>query len=274
MTDAPKPGNVGNALLLRIISSAVLIPVAIACVYFGGIAFVALVVLMMAVMLYEWCRMVEGRDFGRGFWVLIASAAGGGVAAAFGSFGLAMAIAGAGVAVSLYLTRDEVGYWVALAGPYIIAPSIGLVWLRNAAPEGLGYTIVLFAVVWAADIGAFVCGKLIGGPKISHALSPSKTWAGIGGGIGGGIGAGFVAAPYVFDFNDAALAGALLGGGLGASSVIGDLAESAIKRRYGLKDISSLIPGHGGVLDRLDGMIFATAAMTSVYFMFMISGWG
>ncbi|MHA7873597.1 MAG: phosphatidate cytidylyltransferase, partial [Hyphococcus sp.] len=131
-------------------------------------------------------------------------------------------------------------------------------------------TFMLFFIVWAADSGAFVTGKLIGGPKISHALSPSKTWAGICGGVLGGCIAGAVAGVHFFGWQSA-MAFLLIGGVLGAASVAGDLFESALKRNFGLKDISGFIPGHGGALDRMDGMIFATAAMTGGYFAYMLA---
>ena len=262
--------NRRRALLMRVLSSIILIPIVIAAVTYGGTAFVLLIAFMMAAMLYEWSRMVEGVAFTQGFWMLAAIAAAAIISAAFGAFVIAYVIVLAGGAGVLSLTYRRVQYWLAAAAIYIIAPTLSLAWLRISAPDGMAFTVLLFAIVWSADIGAFIFGKLIGGPIISSALSPSKTWAGIGGGIGGGIGAGMTIAPMFFTA-DAALAGAFLGGGLGAASVIGDLAESAIKRHFGIKDISSFIPGHGGVLDRLDGMIFATAAMTSVYFLFMVA---
>jgi len=192
-------------------------------------------------------------------------AAGGNHAVAIG-----ISLAGGVLAGLLAKRTGGIGIWVAAAAVYILTPCISLLWLRLNAPDGRALTMVLFAVVWAADTGAFFFGKFIGGPKISHALSPSKTWAGIGGGILGGGLAG-AAAGVVFFTQSAALVFLLVGGVLGAASVLGDLVESGFKRNFGLKDISGLIPGHGGALDRLDGMIFATSAMTGGLLLYMIA---
>ncbi|NNE40031.1 MAG: phosphatidate cytidylyltransferase [Marinicaulis sp.] len=260
-----------RSLALRVISSIILIPIVVSAIHFGERGFTALVAFLCVVMVFEWTRMVERKEFSPAFYVLAGGAAAAMFAASSGKFLLAFAIAVTGGALA-WLTvpkSSDARQWVLATSLYIIVPSLALVWLRLDAEQGRSFTFLLFLIVWAADIGAFIFGKLIGGPIISHALSPSKTWAGIGGGVCGGILAGALAAPFFFG-SEMALAGALLGSGLGASSVLGDLAESRIKRNFGVKDISSFIPGHGGVLDRLDGMIFATIAMTGVYFVYML----
>ena len=155
--------------------------------------------------------------------------------------------------------------WAAFGAAYFIAPSVALIWLRESAEDGRGFLILLFAVVWSADTGGYVGGRLVGGPKLSPKISPAKTWAGaVGGLIAGGIAAA-LGAPYLL--GEAANASHIaMGAGLGLASILGDMAESAFKRHFGIKDMSGFIPGHGGVLDRLDGMIFATAAVTAVLY--------
>ncbi len=258
--------EVRSTLRLRIISAAVMAPIAIACVIAGGRVFTALVAFAAMLMVFEWTRMVEGRAYSWRFYALSLGAAAALILASLGAYPAALIVtASAGL-----LTLAPIGgfsFWPAIAAPYIIAPSIGLIWLRIDPAYGQALTILIFATVWAADTGAFIFGKFIGGPKISHALSPSKTWAGIGGGVAGGALVGGIAAYFLFG-GSAAAAFLLPGGVLGAASVAGDLAESAFKRRFRVKDISGLIPGHGGVLDRLDGMIFATLAMTSAYLLY------
>lgn len=270
--DAAAPAST-RSLILRFLSALVLAPVVIAAVHYGGRAFAGLIAFLNVVMIFEWTRMVERREFSSGFYVLSAGAAFAFYAAASGAYGVAFSVcAGSGAAAfALAKHSGRLGIWPAIAAPYIVAPSIALVWLRFDAENGRLLTFLLFIVVWAADTGAFITGKLLGGPKISHALSPSKTWAGIGGGVVGGAAAGAGGAAY---FWDAGLMAPCVAAGavLGAASVCGDLAESAFKRNFGYKDISGFIPGHGGVLDRLDGMIFATTAMTSVYFLYMLAG--
>lgn len=260
--------DVRRALRLRIISALFMVPAAVTGIVVGGRIFTAMVAFVAMIMVFEWARMVEGRAYTWRFAVLSVGAASTLILASMGYYAFALAMAGAAGALSL-LPFGGFTFWPAIAAPYIIAPSAALIWLRFDPAYGQALTIVIFATVWAADTGAFVFGKFIGGPKISYALSPSKTWAGIGGGVVGGAVIGALAAYFLFGPH-AAGPFLLAGGLLGAASVGGDLAESAFKRRFGVKDISGFIPGHGGVLDRLDGMIFTTVAMTGVYLLYNV----
>ncbi len=268
--DAGKTASSGP-LLHRALSALVMMPVVLAAIYVGGRLFAGTVAFACVVMIFEWMRMVERREFSAGFYVMALGAAVSLFAAASGAYEFAFLIcAGLAVLVAVIAKRSGgIGLWPALAAPYILAPAIALFWLRMGMEDGRALTFILFIVVWAADTGAFFLGKFIGGPKISHALSPSKTWAGIAGGVIGGSLIGAAAGSY-FLGADAIGLFFLIGGILGAASVLGDLVESAFKRNFGVKDISGFIPGHGGALDRLDGMIFATTAMTSVLFLGML----
>ena len=255
-------------LIWRIISAFILMPIVIYAVHVGGLLFVGLVAVSCVAMLFEWTRMVTGTPRTAEFYILSIFA----IIAFASDYQIAFCFAfmSALVAGGVAFAKGKAPVWQALAAVYIIAPCIALVWLRLDAPEGRAWCFILFSIVWAADSGAFFLGKFIGGPKISYALSPSKTWAGIGGGILGGV----LVAPLVAQFlfsepNIFIFAG--VGAFLGAASVVGDLVESAFKRKFGIKDISGVIPGHGGVLDRLDGMIFATVAMTSALFIYMVA---
>jgi phosphatidate cytidylyltransferase len=151
------------------------------------------------------------------------------------------------------LTEREGALWRAAGLFYVSIPCASLIWLRN---EPLGMQLVLYVIftVWATDIGAYFAGRIIGGPKLAPVISPNKTWAGLGGGmlaaaVIGGIAHSFTPCP-------ASLLGCI---GLGALIAViaqgGDLFESGLKRRARVKDSSSLIPGHGGLLDRIDGLI-------------------
>lgn len=268
--DTDKPASSGT-LLQRVLSAVVLIPIVLAAVHFGGRLFAGVVAFVCIVMIFEWTRMVERREFSASFYALALGAALAMFAASSGAYAYAVTLCAiAGVAAWILAKRSGgLGFWPALAAPYLIAPSIALLWLRLDAENARALTYLLFITVWAADTGAFFLGKFIGGPKISYALSPSKTWAGIGGGVIGGGLIGIAAAYYVFGPGSLIFSVAA-GGALGAASVLGDLAESAFKRNFGVKDISGFIPGHGGALDRLDGMIFATIAMTGVLFVYML----
>lgn len=267
-TEPPKPSGV---LWKRVLSSMLLIPPPIIATWFGGPAFAILISLAAAAMVFEWSRMVTGKNTSP---VLYSLAAGGAAAMIFavgGWFGVAIAFSiaasiAAAIAARLTASRVMSGAFGAI---YILIPCIALIWLRNDVENGRELVFSLFGIVWMADIGAYAAGRFFGGPRISRALSPAKTWSGVVGGIAMGGVAGAIALRWIYG-DGAAQMYAGIGAGLGLASVLGDLAESALKRNFGVKDSSSLIPGHGGVLDRLDGMIFATSAMTLAIFLHMM----
>ena len=268
--DAARPPSAG-ALTKRVLSAAILMPLVIAIVYQGGAAFAAMIAFAAVIMAFEWSRMVERRSFSHAFYALVVASAAAMYFAAADQYDAALFCAAAGGLVSAWFDKRHsgIGVWRGFAAFYIIIPCIALIWLRLDAPSGRALSFLLYGVVWAADSGAFLFGKFIGGPKVSYALSPSKTWAGIGGGVLGGCIVGAVFGAWAYG-PAAALIYASIGGVLGAASVLGDLFESGIKRHFGLKDISGFIPGHGGALDRLDGMIFATSAMTAGVLLYML----
>jgi phosphatidate cytidylyltransferase len=146
-----------------------------------------------------------------------------------------------------------------LFGMFYIWPTFAaLVWLRGDGQAGRAQVLVLLLVVWASDIGAYLAGRLLGGPRLAPRISPGKTWSGAAGGLAAAMLVGFGAAAFwdAPPWPDVAIAGAL-----GLVSQAGDLFESAAKRHFGVKDSGRLIPGHGGVLDRVDGLL--TAAPTA-----------
>ena len=157
---------------------------------------------------------------------------------------------------------------------YISAPILALAWL-HASANPISWIILLFAVTWSADIFAFLVGNLLKGPKIWPRYSPNKTWAGFFGGLGGAV-LGSLAVVWVTShFHGAKLtvgfaASVGLAGGL--ATMVGDLWESVLKRRYGVKDSGDLIPGHGGLLDRVDGLMFAALAVAGARLIHQI-GW-
>jgi phosphatidate cytidylyltransferase len=123
--------------------------------------------------------------------------------------------------------------------------------------------MTLFAATWAADIGAFAVGSALKGPKLWPRFSPNKTWSGfIGGLVAASAASTLMAVLSVFELN--VVAAALIGLAVGLATMAGDLWESAIKRRFGVKDSGDLIPGHGGLLDRVDGLMFAVVVMAAV----------
>lgn len=253
-----------DGLLLRVASAAVLAPVTLLASWAGGPIFASLVAFLCVLMAYEWARMVEGEETSMAFYALASASAAAMTLAAAGYYPFAYLAAIAGGAGAFAGSKGRRG-WAAFGAAFFIAPAIALLWLRQENEAGAGLTLLLFAIVWAADTGGYTGGRLVGGPKLSPSISPAKTWAGAAGGLIFGALAAAIAAPRLLGWPADGLAIAV-GGGLGVASIVGDMAESAIKRRFGVKDMSGFIPGHGGVLDRLDGMIFATSAMTAALY--------
>lgn len=256
-----------DTLVLRVASATVLGPTAIGASWIGGPVFAGLVAFLCVLMAFEWARMIERAELTPVFFALALGGALALILAAGELYELAYLIcAASGLAAAAAAMKGSGEWkWAAFGAAYFMAPSVALIWLRETATDGRGFLLLLFAIVWGADTGGYVAGRLVGGPKLSPKISPAKTWAGAAGGlIAGGLAAA-MSAPFLF--GHAANAGHIaMGASLGLASILGDMAESAFKRNFGIKDMSGFIPGHGGMLDRLDGMIFATVAVTAVLY--------
>ncbi len=219
MTDKPK-----SSLYLRVVSGVVLAPLVIYALVGGVIPFMIFIVIALGLSLYEWGRMARG-----------------------------------------------------LSHP-LIAGLVGIVYLLLCFAAfvyvhlhfGAGHTLALMLTIWAADSGAYFAGKTIGGPKLAPGISPNKTWAGLGGALLAGGVTMLLYAVFVGSFLSVALGQVLnlfplvmaipvflIGAGVALVGQVGDLIESAQKRNSGVKDSGNLIPGHGGILDRIDGLLLA-----------------
>ena len=163
---------------------------------------------------------------------------------------------GLGAVVSAFLAAGSGARVVDAAyGVLYIAPAgIVIIWLRESL-QGAGWTLMLFATAWAADIAAFLVGSVVKGPKLWPRFSPNKTWSGFAGGLAASAAAAMAVAAAFMQLSLAGAAVIGLAGGL--ATMAGDLWESMLKRRFGVKDSGDLIPGHGGLLDRVDGLMFA-----------------
>jgi phosphatidate cytidylyltransferase len=169
---------------------------------------------------------------------------------------LALTIAGSCAAIALFAEMAmRRSFWASAGLCYAVLPVVALVQLRGSGSEGLLALLFVFAAVWGADTLAYFVGRSVGGPKFAPTISPNKTWSGFAGGLAGAIVA-TVAVILIFG-HKITWNGIMVALLLGFVASMGDLFESWIKRRFGRKDSGAIIPGHGGVLDRIDGLIFA-----------------
>lgn len=285
VTDDPIPARKSPSnLTLRVLSALVLAPPVLAAVWWGGLPFQLLVLSLAGLTAWEYGRLIapgvrwDVRLFLLYFalytivkdvleprqtsWAVMA----------FVAVFLAL------VAGYMHRKGKVNSVWLLIAMPlYVGLPFISMLWLRmESGGHGLALFLFLLLAVWATDIGAYAAGRTIGGPKLAPRISPKKTWAGLIGGmisaatLGGLFGAAqggdwlpdwLVPAASVGVPHDVTLPAVLTYAGIGALIAVagqaGDLFESHLKRRVNVKDSSNLIPGHGGVLDRIDGLLFA-----------------
>ncbi|WP_164158291.1 phosphatidate cytidylyltransferase, partial [Sandarakinorhabdus rubra] len=245
----------------------------------GGLVFAALAAAAGLVMITEWAAMHRQPALGRRLGLAVL--AGAAILTHFGDWASALLLLGGAAGLGgLFLgrlgggvqakgARLDRGFVLGLL--YCALPVVALIWLR-AQPWGLYATLFVMAVVWGADIAAYFTGRALGGPKLAPAISPNKTWSGALGGLAGSLIAASLVALIWPGYANAAgllrLAG--LAVPLAVLSILGDLYESGLKRRAGVKDSGSLLPGHGGVMDRLDGLVPAAVAGAGV---FAATGW-
>jgi phosphatidate cytidylyltransferase len=254
-----------NNLALRIVSGAILAPAVLAIAWFGGGPFLVLIAVAVSLLSTEWAMMAARAAVARVAVTMTAAVLGvvfltyagqlwaAGAMIVFGAFAAAAASRG------VTERRADAAYGVLYVAPACVA----LIWLRHTS-QGAGWTVMMLATTWAADIFAFAVGNALKGPRLWPRYSPNKTWSGFFGGL---IGAAAVAiavpALPILPGGQPLLHLSLAGAGLigligGLATMMGDLWESMLKRRFGVKDSGDLIPGHGGLLDRVDGLMFAT----------------
>jgi phosphatidate cytidylyltransferase len=253
---APNADQGSRNLVTRILAALVLIPVAIALAYAGGWLWLGLVVLAAIGLYVEWLMIVGASRrtpvVAAGVAALVLAGAG----LALGRIEASLGILALGVVVAALLAPERRG-WVALGLFYASAALTASVLVRLDQVWGFAALMLILLIVWVTDIGGYFAGRGLGGPKLWPRVSPKKTWAGA---VGGFIASLAVAAGFAAFGLGKMIPLLLLAAVLSVVSQLGDLFESAVKRAFGVKDSSQIIPGHGGLLDRLDGYVFAVVA--------------
>jgi phosphatidate cytidylyltransferase len=259
-----EPGS--RNLLMRIVAALVLAPVAVAIAYAGGSLWTLLVTLAAIGLYLEWLAIVGAARQMRVVVPGVAALAIAGCCLAFGRIDASLVPLALGFAGVALLSPERRG-WTATGFGYAAAAQMASVLVRLDQLWGFVALILILLVVWVTDIGGYFAGRGIGGPKLWPRVSPNKTWAG----AIGGFSASLVVAAGFAAFGLGRTAPLLaLGAALSIFSQLGDLFESAVKRRFGVKDSSQIIPGHGGLLDRLDG--FVAAVVLAAIFGFLRDG--
>lgn len=270
-----------DRLSKRVLPGLLLVVLALGSIYLGGTAYLVVCGALACIMSWEWVRLVA--PLGHSWWSSVAAACTGLVALIAGLSGslehplyasIVLAILFSGIAVVGRQRRERAASLLLWLPGAVVWPSIFLItatYIRQS-DDGLATAIWLCAVVWGTDIGAYLIGRTVGGPRLAPRLSPGKTWSGAIGGllaaaVAGGL-LGWGSSSLGWTGSDNAF-GILCVFALVFSviSQTGDLLESAIKRHFGAKDSGTLIPGHGGVLDRLDSLSVAAAVLALVMFL-------
>ena len=240
-----------NNLLLRVVSAAVLAPLALVAAYIGGLPFALFWGIAALVVLWEWMTLVVGPNYR----LLVLSCAAAIAVADFlawlGRPVTALFMVGLGALAGAIFAPSERRLWVIAGAGYAGGMVLAPVFLRADAGFGFAVILLFFAIVWTTDVLGYFAGRAFGGPKLWPAVSPKKTWSGAIAGTVGAVAVALLVAAQFGSFDRIAIiAVALL---LSIMAQVGDLFESWVKRRFDAKDSSHIIPGHGGVMDRLDG---------------------
>jgi phosphatidate cytidylyltransferase len=254
---SPKWADLG----VRTLTAVVLVPVVLADAWLGGVWFEVLAAFLGVLIAHEWALIAHGRSSSQFALHALAAICAAMLTPVIGIVQTVLIILGIALlsVVIVVLRKQKLTVWVPIGPLYASLPIIALVVLRRDATLGWETILWLFLIVWAADVCAYFAGRTIGGPKLAPKFSPKKTWAGLGGAVLGAAAVSLIFASYI-PTKPAAIPLAILAGALAVFEQVGDIFESAFKRHHGVKDSGTLLPGHGGVIDRVDGLVAVAVA--------------
>ncbi len=274
---APPAGSMAiRALRTRTLSALLLAVPVLAAEFAGSPWFEGLLGIAALFMAFEWDRLCAGpgaseaKRNDQATWALLAAIVVVALAAVLQAYQLALWLAVACFAVVFLIARGierRAPLLQAFGALYVGVPYVAFVWLRADPETGFVTVLWIIALVWATDTGAMAAGKTIGGPKLAPVASPNKTWAGLAGGM---VAAALVGIAFAVSLGAHLALAALISAGLAAVAQVGDLGESMVKRHFNVKDSGTLIPGHGGILDRVDGLL----AVAPVWALVLLAGNG
>jgi phosphatidate cytidylyltransferase len=263
---APAAAPDSRNLVMRIAAAAVLIPLAVAIAYAGGWLWTLLVTLAASGLFVEWLAIVGLAGATRVMVPGVVALAVAGLCFAIGRLDAALIVLAAGF-VAVVAIAPERRSWAAAGLLYAAAAEIASVLVRLDPVKGFAALMFVLLIVWVTDSGGYFAGRGIGGPKLWPKVSPKKTWAGAAGGFAASLAVAVAFAAFGLGNTGPLL---MLSAVLSVVSQLGDLFESAVKRRFGVKDSGHIIPGHGGLMDRLDG--FVAAVVVAALFGFLRGG--
>lgn len=251
--------------MVRVASAVVLAALALGATMARPWTFLVLVMIGGGIIAWEWGRLTRGNSPDSTAMLATVSVAAIAVFVFFGRPDYALLLLAATAAAIGYSTYESgLAAWSVAGLLYAALPAAALVWLRDDTALGLTAILFLFAVAWTTDTASYIAGRLIGGPKLAPRISPQKTWSGF---IVGTLAPALVGVAFAAALDDtSAIRLALVSVTLALACQMGDLVESWVKRRFGAKDMSQLIPGHGGLLDRIDGLLFAALLAALIAF--------
>jgi phosphatidate cytidylyltransferase len=252
-----KPLSASN-LALRVVSAVVLAPLALLTAYLGDWPFALFWGMAALAVLWEWIALVAGNSYRLMFSCSAGAIAVAGFLAWLGRPVVALMMVGLGALAAAIFAPSQRRLWVTFGIGYAGAMLLAPMFLRGDNAYGFAVIVLLFAVVWTTDVFGYFAGRAFGGPKLLPAVSPKKTWSGAVAGAAGAMIVALLVASLFGTFN--VLAILIVAFVLSVLAQFGDLLESWVKRQFGAKDSSQLIPGHGGVMDRLDGFWAAAVA--------------